>query len=96
MLKKLILKIMILPLIAILTPVNLLGKLLIHVSVLINGFILMLLIASLIICIRSGDLRSSVMAVLFGAVCIVIILMTGFVNIIVEDAMGTLLKFMVS
>ena len=96
MLKKLILKMMILPLIAILTPVNLLGKLLIHVSVLINGLILMLLIASLIICLMNGDIRSSVMSVLFGTACIVIILMTGIVNILVEDAMGTLLKFMVS
>ena len=96
MLKKMILKIMVLPLIVIFIPVNLLGKLLLHCTVLVNGVVLMLLAASLIICIRNGDIRSSSMAVLFGAAGMALILAVGFVNVFLEDAMGAMLKFMVS
>ena len=96
MLKKIILKIMVLPLIVILTPVNLLGKLLLHCTVFVNGVVLLLLAASLIICIRNGDVQSSGMAVLFGAAGIALVLAVGFVNVFLEDAMGAMLKFMVS
>lgn len=96
MLKKMILKIMVLPLIVIFIPVILLGKLLLHCTVLVNGVVLMLLAASLIICIRNGDIRSSSMAVLFGAAGMALILAVGFVNAFLENAMGAMLKFMVS
>ena len=96
MLKKMILKIMVLPLIMILTPVNLLGRLLLHCTVFVNGLVLLLLTASLIICIRNGDIRSSGMAVLFGTAGIAAVLAVGFINVFLEDAMGAMLKFMVS
>ncbi len=96
MLIRLLLKICVLPLMVILIPVNLIGKLLLHISVFAAGLVVTLLLASLIICIRNGDVRSSVMAVLFITAGMVLVLMTGLVNVLIEDATGALLKFMVS
>ena len=93
---RIVLKLCVLPLMVILIPVNLIAKLLMNISVFANGLVLTLLLASLFICVRNGDVRSSVMAVLFIITGMVIVLMAGIINVFVEDATGALFKFMVS
>ena len=94
--RKMLLKIIMLPLILILTPVNLLSKLLLNVSEIVGGVVTLLLVISLIICIQNHDLRSSVMSVIFISAGIIAVLAVGFIDILIEDAMGAMLKYMVS
>ena len=93
---KLIKKIFAMPLILILAPLNLLGKLLMHVSVFAVGTLTLLFVLSLCICISEGYVSASVMAVLTISAGAVMVLAVGLINVFLEDAMGALLRFMVS
>lgn len=96
MIKKLLLKLILLPLVLILTPVNLLSKLLLNISTFIGGTVTLLLVIALVICIQNHDIRSSIMSFIFITTGIVAVLTIGIVSVLIEDAMGAMLKFMVS
>ena len=93
---KFILKILILPLIAILSVLNIMGKLATNIIAFIAGAMMLILVICLIICISEGNVQASIMTVVFGLAGYAAVFASVLIDTFIGDANTALIRFLAS